>query len=112
MGRHIRVNLMVPTITTLVDGSCRSLSRDTWLTSIEYRTVGCHVDWLAKDTGNTLLGSHTYQMICLGHKATCGPRNHPALQDRFTDKLIAPPSTTSSTTTPYNQAFVVSSIMR
>jgi len=98
--RHVRVNLVVPTITTLVDGACRSISRYTVLTSIEYRTVGCHTDWRALDVGDTEVLTHITPTICVGHQATCGARNHPALQDMFSPQLMPEPVPTTSTTTP------------
>merc|ERR1711964_864993 len=97
-----RINTIPATITTLVAGSCRSISRYTLMTSIEFRIVGCHTDWLSQDTGDQDMESHVYEVMCLGHKATCGPRNHPALQDRYSTQLLPAPTTTSSTTTLYN----------
>jgi hypothetical protein len=97
--RHVKVNLLVPTITTLVDGACRQISRYTMLTSIEYREVGCHTDWLALDVGDTEVDTHLSRTGCIGHKATCGARNHPALQDIFSPQLIPEPVKTTTTTT-------------
>jgi hypothetical protein len=97
--RHVKVNLAVPTITTLVDGSCRSISRYTMLTSIEFRTVGCHTDWSARDTDDNGVELHRFETICLGHQATCGPRDHPAISDQYATQLRAEPTTTTSTTT-------------
>jgi len=100
--RHVRISLVVPTITTLVDGACRSISRYTLLTSVEMRVVGCHTDWRSQDTGDNDLSLHYVQMFCLGHSATCGERNHPALADHMSPQLLSAPATTSSTTTLYN----------
>jgi hypothetical protein len=97
--RHLRLSLAVPTITTLVDGACRSVSRETFLTSIIVRTVECHTDWWAKDTGDTTLGTYGVAVICLGHQATCGARHHPALSDSWSPQLVMKPTTTTTSTT-------------
>jgi hypothetical protein len=100
--RHVKVSLAVPTITTLVDGACRSISRHVYLTSIIVRQVGCHTDWHAVDTGdNTILRFSVLEM-CLGHQASCGARHHPALSDEFSPQLLARPTTATTTTEAQN----------
>jgi len=74
-------------ITTLVEGACRLVSRFVDAESIIMRRVGCHTDWLAQDTGDAT--EFQFQVLCIGHEATCGPRNHPALADRNSFHLVS-----------------------
>merc|ERR1719329_577154 len=101
--RHVKVGMIVAEITTLIDGACRSVTRWTMLTSIEFRTVGCHLDWKAIDMDDTEVSTHVAERICVGHKATCGARNHPALQDKYSPQLQPEPGITTSTTTMFNK---------
>lgn len=96
--RHVKVSLAVPTITTLVDGACRSIARNTYLTSIVVRQVGCHTDWHAEDTGDTSMRSFSSLQICLGHQASCGPRHHPAIADEWSPQLLPRPTTSTTST--------------
>lgn len=96
--RHVKLSLAVPTITTLVDGACRSIARDVFLTSIVVRQVGCHTDWHAEDIGDTSMTSFSILEICLGHQASCGARHHPALSDEWAPQLLPRPATSTTTT--------------
>jgi hypothetical protein len=71
---------------TLVDGACRAVSERKEMETIVMRTVGCHQDWLAQDTPESLQ-TWNYQRVCVGHSVTCGPRNHPGLADRYSPFL-------------------------
>merc|ERR1712113_981490 len=52
--RFVDLSSVIPTVTTLVGGACRAVSR--WMVpaapSVVMRTVGCHPDWLLRDQEN------------------------------------------------------------
>lgn len=92
-GRVLR-HVMLPEgggiarIITLVEGACRLVSRFVQAESIVMRRIGCHTDWL--ETGAMETPEFKFQVLCVGHEATCGPRNHPALADRNSHHLVSP----------------------
>lgn len=90
--RHVNMEKAVAVVTTLVDGACRGSSNGQTLPYvIEMRDVGCHADWLAKDVHDPDLETFNFDVLCVGHQATCGPRQHPALHDDSSRNLILPP---------------------
>merc|ERR1712039_905853 len=92
--RHINLNGY--RVTTLVGGSCRAISKWTEPTvpSVIMRSVGCHTDWPMKNDTNEVAKPDEYveEQECVGHRATCGPRNHPALHDSRSPNLVPKPT--------------------
>eukprot|EP00405_Crypthecodinium_cohnii_P039216 CAMPEP_0206546868 /NCGR_PEP_ID=MMETSP0325_2-20121206/12977_1 /ASSEMBLY_ACC=CAM_ASM_000347 /TAXON_ID=2866 /ORGANISM="Crypthecodinium cohnii, Strain Seligo" /LENGTH=289 /DNA_ID=CAMNT_0054046105 /DNA_START=173 /DNA_END=1042 /DNA_ORIENTATION=- len=86
--RHIDVSSTTISVVTLVDGACRGLQRWTVPYAIEMRKVQCHMDWLASNQGDTTLSTFEFDSICIGHQATCGPRQHPAINDLEAPNLV------------------------
>mmetsp|Transcript_63225 Transcript_63225/g.150798 ORF Transcript_63225/g.150798 Transcript_63225/m.150798 type:complete len:340 (+) Transcript_63225:85-1104(+) len=89
-------------VTTLVDGACRSSYTRMVAETVVLRTVGCHTDWRARDTGDTEVELFQQESVCVGHYSSCGPRNHPALSDERSENLMlrSPGTATSSVGPP------------
>lgn len=91
--RYINLNGYI--VTTLVGGACRAISKWTEPSapSVVMRSVGCHTDWLMRDAKNDEEKPDQYleEQVCVGHRATCGPRNHPALHDSRSANLHMKP---------------------
>ncbi|KAF4675329.1 hypothetical protein FOL47_007947 [Perkinsus chesapeaki] len=75
-------NDLSTTVTTIVKGACRSMVQHFILSSIVVREVWCHTQWLASSVPQERVEIWQYPYVCVGHIATCGPRNHPAISDR------------------------------
>lgn len=74
-------------VTTLVNGACRELKRYNIWVSVMVRVVLCHPDWLMQDTAEEIEVFGASRM-CIGHQATCGARNHPAILDEKSPFLL------------------------
>jgi len=83
-------------VTTLVAGACRTSATRVVAETIVLRTVGCHTDWWARDTGDTEVDIFQQDSVCVGHYASCGPRNHPALADARSEYLVSRPTGSAS----------------
>lgn len=84
-------------VSTLVGGACRPVSQWTVVSSIVLRGVGCHPDWSAIEAGDPEVELFEPEFTCLGHTATCAPRNHPAIADRRSIRLQTVPPDISPT---------------
>lgn len=87
--RRIDISQPSAIVTTLLGGACRSVAQWILTSSIVMRTVGCHMDWAQAD--GTVEKDAVDVPFCVGHMATCGPRNHPALSDRDSEQLMFRP---------------------
>ncbi|KAF4673117.1 hypothetical protein FOL46_007825 [Perkinsus olseni] len=79
---HETADDLVTSVVTIVKGACRSMAQHFILSSIVVREVWCHTHWSASSVPQELVEVWQYPYVCVGHIATCGPRNHPAISDR------------------------------
>jgi len=79
--RYLNLEEQLPLVTTLVEGACRGVAKWSMIGAPMLRRVGCHPDWRAVDVDDPELATHTFGLACVGHQVSCGPRNHPALND-------------------------------
>lgn len=90
--RHLKLQDQLPLVTTLVPGACRGVSKWSVVGAPMLRRVGCHPDWRAGDVGDPDVTVHTFDLACVGHQASCGPRDHPALNDERSLHMQAKPT--------------------
>lgn len=78
-GNRVRMYLN-QIVTTLADGACRTVERHDVANSVVRRDVQCQVSW---DIGVTAgaVDAWQYELSCVGHGSTCGPRAHPIIND-------------------------------
>ncbi|EER17539.1 hypothetical protein Pmar_PMAR008101 [Perkinsus marinus ATCC 50983] len=73
---------LITSVVTIVKGACRSMVQHFILSSIVIREVWCHTQWAASSVPQEQVEIWQYPYMCVGHIATCGPRNHPGISDR------------------------------
>jgi hypothetical protein len=95
--RHVSLEHQLPLVTTLVEGACRGVAKWSVVGAPMLRRVGCHPDWRAGDVGDPDLALHTFGLACVGHQVSCGPRNHPALNDERSLNMQQKPTAAPST---------------
>ncbi|KAF4747300.1 hypothetical protein FOZ62_028507 [Perkinsus olseni] len=79
---HETADDLVTSVVTIVKGACRSMAQHFMLSSIVVREVWCHTHWSASSVPQERVEVWQYPYVCVGHIATCGPRDHPAISDR------------------------------
>merc|ERR1719277_1968699 len=85
--RYLNLAQAQPPVVTLIHGACRAVQRWSVVGSPVLRRVGCHPDWRAIDAGDPDVDEHRFGYACVGHQVSCGPRNHPALNDERSENM-------------------------